>query len=66
MSNPIANKYTKNILDVFGGADGGVAFATMFHSHIPAFVANADNSPNVQELLAAFEQILWPLIGKAE
>lgn len=45
----------QNILDVFGGADGGVAFATMFHSHLPELIKS--DSAAAADLMRSFTHI---------
>lgn len=45
----------QNILDVFGGADGGVPFAIMFHHHLPELIKS--DSVAAQELVRSFTQV---------
>lgn len=63
--NPLSTKHAQMlakdvispILDVFGGADGGVAFATLQHQVLPQlYLQSGLGDPNVDGVLQAVER----------
>lgn len=54
-----AKEVLNPILDVFGGADGGVAFATLVHSILPNLYNEQNNpqrNPQIDDLLESVER----------
>jgi hypothetical protein len=45
------------MLDLFGGAEGGVAFARLRHSFLPDMLAQRGTNQNVDEFLASVERM---------
>jgi hypothetical protein len=45
------------MLDLFGGADGGVGFAELRHSFMPDMLAQRGTNPNVDEFLTMMERM---------
>lgn len=56
----IAREYVQNILDVFTGADGGMAFVKLRHVYLPAMIKDRDQ---FSDMLVAIEK-LNKLCGK--
>lgn len=51
-----ANKILTPITDVFGGADGGVAFAKLRHGMLPQLLATEENDPAAAQLCEMVRQ----------